>query len=187
MERKKRSREISDYLRILIHQRSTPHAVALGVCIGLFVGLSPLYGLQMVSAFLLAGLLRASRMAAVLCVWVSNAVTAVPIYGFNYLVGSRILGLPMQEKLFGKFMRYAMKHLRWGRPGEVRTMLREVFSLGREVLFPMAVGGLVVAALSSLAVYPVVVWGVSRVRLSRGVRLRRIGMMKRGRGMADES
>jgi len=171
-KREKRLRSFRDYVRIIVHQREAPDAIALGVCIGLFAGLSPLYGLQIAVAFLLALLLRGSKIAAILSVWVTNPLTMIPIYSFTYWVGSKILSSPVREKSFREFIRYCIRHLRWEKADEARTVIAEVLRLGRDILPPLFVGGLAVAALSSLIVYPLVKKIVKRFRSARSLRLR---------------
>ena len=70
----------------------TPHRLALGVAIGIFVTWTPTIGLQMVITFLLSALFRANKFVGVPFVWISNPLTIVPIYGPNYLVGCWLLG-----------------------------------------------------------------------------------------------
>ena len=73
--------------------RGNPREIALGMALGLFVGMTPLMGLHTVIAVPLAALFKWNKISAAVGVWVTNAITAPIIYGINYLVGARIVGL----------------------------------------------------------------------------------------------
>lgn len=76
----------------VLHVDDTPHRIALGVAIGIFITWTPTIGLQMALVVALAALLRANKVVGVPFVWISNPVTLVPIYGPNYWLGTKILG-----------------------------------------------------------------------------------------------
>ena len=75
----------------------SPHRIALGVAIGIFVTWTPTMGLQMMLTVALCFLLRANKFVGVPFVWISNPLTIVPIYGPNYFVGCRILDHPATD------------------------------------------------------------------------------------------
>ncbi len=70
----------------------TPHRIALGVAIGVFMAWTPTMGLQMVLTVALAFLLKANKLVGVPFVWISNPATIFPIYVPNYWVGCKLLG-----------------------------------------------------------------------------------------------
>lgn len=73
----------------------SPHAIALGVAIGIFIGLTPSVGVQTV--MVLAVVLVTRRLfyfnasAAMASTYVSNPVTMLPMYYFWYHLGARFL------------------------------------------------------------------------------------------------
>lgn len=75
----------------VLHVDDTPHRIALGLAIGIFITWTPTMGLQMVLTILLATLMRANKFVGVPFVWISNPVTAVPLYGMNYFIGTCVL------------------------------------------------------------------------------------------------
>jgi uncharacterized protein (DUF2062 family) len=77
----------------ILHVNDTPHKIALGVAIGVFIGWTPVIGPHMIMALALCALLRANKLAGVASVWVSNPFTMVPIYYPSYLVGRLAVGL----------------------------------------------------------------------------------------------
>jgi uncharacterized protein (DUF2062 family) len=78
---------------VAIH--ATPRQIALGVALGSFIAFTPLIGLQIIIAALVATVLGASRKAAMLAVWISNPLTMGPIFALTYQLGL-VLGSPEQ-------------------------------------------------------------------------------------------
>ena len=79
------------YLK-LIRLRDKPEVVAKGFAIGVFAGSFPFLGLQSLLGIFLATIFRASKVAAVAATWISNPLTYVPLFIFNYQVGEFLLG-----------------------------------------------------------------------------------------------
>jgi len=69
------------------------HCVTKAIAIGLFWGCIPM-PFQMVAAALFAIWLNANLPVSVVTVWFSNPITMPPIFYFEYLVGSWVLGMP---------------------------------------------------------------------------------------------
>jgi uncharacterized protein (DUF2062 family) len=70
----------------------TPHRIALGVALGWVVAWTPTIGLQIVIYFALAALLRANKIAGLPPLFVTNPVTAVPIYYAAWRLGAWVMG-----------------------------------------------------------------------------------------------
>lgn len=68
-------------------------AVARGVAIGVFVALTPAYGLHLALAVLGAFLLRGNIPAALAAVWIANPLTAVPILVAEKAIGNWLAAL----------------------------------------------------------------------------------------------
>ncbi|MFM7471645.1 MAG: DUF2062 domain-containing protein [Nodosilinea sp.] len=79
------------YLRFLRLQGS-PEYLARGMASGVFSGCFPLFGLQIIIGVTLATLLRGNRLVAAAATWVSNPLTYLPLFAFNYQVGYWLLG-----------------------------------------------------------------------------------------------
>ena len=73
-------------------QEGTPGQRARGLAAGVFCGCYPFFGLQMVLSVGLAKLMRGNQLLAAAGTLVSNPLTYVPLYWFNYLVGCQLLG-----------------------------------------------------------------------------------------------
>ena len=73
-------------------QEGTPGQRARGLAAGVFCGCYPFFGLQMVLSVGLAKLMRGNQLLAAAGTLVSNPLTYIPLYWFNYLVGCQLLG-----------------------------------------------------------------------------------------------
>ncbi len=70
--------------------KDSRHRIALGVAVGLFVTMTPTLGFQMIIAVMLASLVGANRAVTIPVVWISNPLTAVPLYYTNWRIGHMI-------------------------------------------------------------------------------------------------
>lgn len=86
-------------LRALGRASGTSHQIALGVAIGFFVAWLPIVGIQMIVAVIICRIFRANIVVPIFPVWITNPVTMVPIYSFNYWIGWLIVGGPDLEKI----------------------------------------------------------------------------------------
>ncbi len=75
-----------------IRLRASPHAIAGGMALGLFIGMSPFFGLHVISAIALAALFKWSKISVLIGAQITNAITAPVIYPINYWVGSKLAG-----------------------------------------------------------------------------------------------
>jgi len=60
--------------------------------VGVFAGCFPFFGMQSLIGLLLATVFRGSKVAAYAATWISNPLTYVPLYVFNYKIGKLLLG-----------------------------------------------------------------------------------------------
>ena len=79
------------YVRFLRLQ-GTPQAIARGLACGVFSGCFPFFGFQILIGIALAIILRGNKIAAAAGTWISNPFTYLPIFAFNYKIGSLLLG-----------------------------------------------------------------------------------------------
>ena len=163
-------------LRRIMYSRSSTPSIAAGVALGVFVGFTPTVGLQMLIAALLATAFRVNVLAAVVPVWITNPFTLMPIYFFEFQVGSWVTGsrggaqvIGRLTDLFEKASEISIRDF-WRTTGRV---LSATGQLGGDVLVPLVVGSLIVGVVSAAAVYPAMLWTVSAVRRRRELRLTR--------------
>lgn len=75
----------------ILHVDDTPHRLAAGIGLGVFVAWTPTLGFQMILVVLLATALRANARVGVPIVWISNPLTLVPVYLPSYWLGHQLL------------------------------------------------------------------------------------------------
>jgi uncharacterized protein (DUF2062 family) len=75
------------------------HTFAVGMAIGVFVGLMPTYWVQIICAVAAAYLFRVNITAAVLGTFVTNPLTTLPIVGLQYKIGVWMIGPPQPHEV----------------------------------------------------------------------------------------
>ncbi len=159
----------------VLHIDDTPHRIAFGVAIGLFVALTPTIGLQMVIGAMLATALRANKVLPVALAWITNPVTVVPVFYFNWLVGHALLSGNLEQNEMvrntlittvaevGGFAG-AMTHLfDWDFWEKLLTPLGTIVP-------ELVVGSVAVGLVSGMLGYGLAYWGVTRYRRLRKIR-----------------
>ncbi|TWT58761.1 hypothetical protein KOR42_21470 [Thalassoglobus neptunius] len=136
------------WVRAILLLRDTPHSIALGTAIGIFIGLTPTFGIQMILvialAFLTRKLFRFNRFAALVAVYVSNPFTMLPIFWFNYRVGALFIHSQLTWDEFAKVFKYNGMREWW------HSFLNAFHLIGS----PLIVGSLIVASVFALPTYP---------------------------------
>jgi len=136
----------------LVLLRKSPRAISGGFALGTFIAFTPTIGLQIGIAILLATLLNLNRPAALLMVWITNAATMVPIYAFNYLVGTWFWPGPPVAEVKAVFQQLALNLLKlqvW----DLLEQFRGILTLGREIIIPLVIGSTVVGVVCAAIVY----------------------------------
>ncbi|MEO0540853.1 MAG: DUF2062 domain-containing protein [Cyanobacteria bacterium P01_A01_bin.105] len=87
------------YIRF-IRLRGHPREIARGIAAGVFAGCYPLFGLQTLIGVAIAAAIRGNKIMAAAATWISNPLTYVPIYAFNFQVGRWLLRQPMDLQIF---------------------------------------------------------------------------------------
>lgn len=137
------------YLRF-VRLRGSPEAIARGAAAGVFAGWFPLIATQMATAILLAALIKGNKIVAAAATWVSNPLTAIPIYAFNFQVGRWLLGSDAQSFKSESFNSW-----------------QGMTQMGTEFLTDLLVGCFVVGLVCAVASYFLCLWFVRRVRHRR--------------------
>lgn len=155
----------------VMRSNSSAHSIAFGASIGFFVGLLPIMGIQMIVSAVLATFLRASRIAAVLPVWITNPATAIPIYAFNYWVGYLVTGWgPSQEQFKIALVNSERIVAEQGLLNGIADGFHELLHFGPQAFFSLMLGSTVVGLIAALVVYMPVLYLVKRVRAIRAHR-----------------
>ena len=131
----------------------TPHRLALGVAIGLFVAWTPTIPFQMVLTVALAWLFGANKLVGVPFVWLSNPATIIPVYGPNYLIGCWILG--REANGWHKVIEAIHFH------GGIYDQALEWYYVTRSIFWELWIGslvvGLILAVMSYFTMYRMIV------------------------------
>lgn len=80
------------WVRNLVKVRDTPEALARGLAVGFFFGVSFFWGLQIALAVLFAYLLGGNKVVAAAMTAISNPLTSLPLYTVCYLIGHLLVG-----------------------------------------------------------------------------------------------
>lgn len=96
MNKKKIKRYFLSRYRSLRKSKDSPHSLAGGISIGVFLGISPLFGIKTVGALLLAWIFRCSKVSALVAVSVYDLLLPLwpLILRWEYMVGHWILSSP---------------------------------------------------------------------------------------------
>ena len=126
--------------------QDNPQKLALGMALGVFIGVTPTVPFHTVGALFLAGLLRVSPITAYVGIWIMNPVTMAPLYLLAYKVGEILLhkGAPLTLPETYNFK--AMLDLLW-RGG-----------------LALQVGGVIIAFPPAIVSYFLTLWIVQRYR-----------------------
>jgi uncharacterized protein (DUF2062 family) len=117
-----------------VRLQGTPHEVSRGIALGIAIGMTPTFGFQMLLGAFAAWMLKESKVAAVLGVWITNPLTAPIIYALEYETGRTMLGTE-HASLPTEFTFDAFTSLSW------------------DVALPLFVGSLIWAIIGWLAAY----------------------------------
>ena len=82
---------IGKFISWLWNQEGSHTQRSLGFGVGIFSGCFPFFGLQTLIGVFLAKIFKGNPILAAVGTWVSNPFTYVPLYYFNYRLGSLIL------------------------------------------------------------------------------------------------
>jgi uncharacterized protein (DUF2062 family) len=121
--------------------RGKPREIALGFALGLFVGMTPFFGLHTIIAVPLAALFKWNKISAAISVWFTNAATAPIIYSITYLIGARILGI--------------QKGFNWADINSFSTVYQLILKTP-EIVWAMIVGGVILGLPLSILGYYVI-------------------------------
>ena len=169
----------------VLHADDTPHRIALGIGIGIFVGLTPTVGFQMIIAGAIAVALRANKLVCIPMVWITNPVTLVPIYAACFSLGNALIGQGAAKggvAAVGHIQSLAAET----QAGPVSRILELAFwrqlAVGlTRVGAELWLGCLIVAAVGAMIAYSLSRWGVVTYRERRQSRLKERRLRRSGK------
>ena len=131
---------LSDKIGLLLRVKDTPHRISMAFALGIFIGISPLFGIHTILGISLAHLFRLNRFVTIIGVYVTNPWTIIPIYTFCTWVGAKCLGL---QKI--------LPDIDWGHI-TFSMLLKDLGPL----LVPFLFGTVIIGLLASVVSYAVV-------------------------------
>ncbi len=140
--------------------QASPHAVGLGLAVGVFAAFQPILGFQMLAAAGVAVLLRASLPAALIGTFVGGPLTWPFMWFASYEVGSKVLGVERSVTLAELWNVFVG-------PGATASPvahgLATTTALFREILRPLAVGALPLGLMAAMLAYALAARAMVRI------------------------
>ncbi len=134
----------------LLKLNDTPHDIALGLALGIFIGFLPIMGIQMAVVLVFALPFRkANKIAAVAGVWISNPLTVIPLYAFIYWIGTFFY--PAEMVLTADAVKERMMEV-VNLDGFV-DQTAAFLGLGADIFLPMCIGGAIVGLIAMIPTY----------------------------------
>ncbi len=84
---------LRDKIKLVLEVRDTPHRISVAFAAGIFIGMSPFFGIHTLLGLLVAYVFRLNKLATVVGVYITNPWTIIPIYTFSTWVGAECLGM----------------------------------------------------------------------------------------------
>jgi len=140
--------------------RDTPHAIAGGLAIGVFFGMTPLIGLKTALALVVAWLTRCSKISAVIAVTLHDVLIPIApiIFRWQYNIGFWLLSSPHHLPKRFRFEEFHIDaFLHW------RTL---------KILWPTLVGSLVLAIPLGFITYFIALRVIEQAHVRRDARER---------------
>lgn len=147
-------------LRSVLALDDSPHAIALGVAIGVFVGLTPSVGVQTIMILAVVFLTRPffyfNGTAAMASTYISNPITMAPMYYFWYRLGASVLGTDANVN-FDALLEFEGLSGWW----------TATTAMAVKVGWPMLLGALLTAPIGAAIAYPLTHYLISSLRKNR--------------------
>lgn len=166
------SRIVYDHLVRPFVESSAPIThISWGAAIGMFVGMTPTFGIQMylvtviwtICRYLLR--VRFNLPIAAAMVWVTNPITVLPIYYAFLLTGNLSLGMDFTQSLaFDEFREIFIQARAETATGPARWLYSKITLLFSAFGWPMVVGGLIWAVPLSVLTYPFTTFAMLKYR-----------------------
>ncbi len=143
-----RLKSLRKQLKGLLSLNDTPERVAKSAALGIFISITPAFGVHTFMALGIAALFRINKTAAVLGSFFNNHLMAIPIYYICYKIGIFITG---------KDVNFAIKPLSFSR----------YLHLGLDVLIPLWIGSVIVGTAISLPMFFIIKYILKKYRAKK--------------------
>lgn len=126
----------------IIFEKGSPKKIAISFAVGVFLGFSPLYGIQILMSLLVSFIFRLNKIVTIAGSLVTNPWTVIPVYTANAFIGMFLLG-----RSFHSLPNLSMSDL---------TDLSELLSKLGSLMLPITIGGLLLGIIGAVAGYFIV-------------------------------
>ena len=167
--------------RRIARSAGTPEHIALGAALGMLIAMLPIVGLQMVVATAICLVFRANPLPAVVMVWITNPFTILPVYTFNYWVGTMLV---RSGPRIAEFRAHVKEIVRLANEAHFSDGLSALARMGWDIQLPLWTGCFAVGALLGIPTYFLTRRAVVRIRVR--VAQRRAARETRLFGLAPE-
>ncbi len=123
------------FYKSFICLKGDPRKIAMGMAIGVFIGVTPTIPLHTVLSIAVIFLFRQNLTAALLGIWINNPLTIPVFYFTEYEIGRYILGWERYSLALNSFN------------------IHDLFRIGWEIFYPLQVGGLIIAPFFAVPAY----------------------------------
>ncbi|MBU1055255.1 MAG: DUF2062 domain-containing protein [Proteobacteria bacterium] len=127
-------KKISEFVEKIKNLDGDPHYIAMGMSIGVFIGITPTFPFHTALAIMLAYIMRASKAAAALGVWLGNPLTMPFFYFTSYKTG---------QIIYGTSFPFDIKY----------TTFTELLELGSDATIALMTGGVLIGIPPAIAAY----------------------------------
>ena len=130
------------FLRKLVEEDNSAYSIAMGSALGIFIAFLPIVGFQIIPALFLSVRFRVNKLAAMAAVWITNPITIIPVYLFNFWIGNQIL--PEKYSVNLEIIKENFKDgITW----------KELISIGLDGFMTLLTGSLIVSTVTSIITY----------------------------------
>lgn len=136
------------YFLKLLRLRGTPHSIAMGAAIGVFIGLTPTIPLHTILILAFTLVSRTSFIAGLITsLLVCNPLTYIPQYYLALLIGNVVTPFTLNWEKVKSVLDVVLSD------GSMETRIQPLLSLGFEAIVVMLAGGLILALPIAVASY----------------------------------
>ena len=138
--------KIRKFYSTFISLKGDPHKIAMGMAIGVFIGITPTIPLHTALVMIIVLISRQNLTAALLGTWINNPLTIPFFYWIEYKIGQFILGTHHQAIMPQNFC------------------FPDLLQAGWKICLPLQIGGLLLAPLFAIPAYLITRKAIQAVR-----------------------
>ncbi|MFB3924792.1 MAG: DUF2062 domain-containing protein [Syntrophales bacterium] len=139
-------RKTRNFYHQFICLKGEPGKIAMGMAIGVFVGVTPTIPFHTVLIMVLIFIFRQNLTAALLGAWITNPVTMPVFYLVEYEIGRFFLGWDQHRLVLNDYS------------------MESILKVGLEIFYPLLLGGLILAPFFAVPAYFITYRAVTAMR-----------------------